>query len=49
MTLKGHNALRNGMFQAKSGHSSETLKDMAGYCMLIANRKWHRPTSFQMK
>jgi len=29
MTLKGRNALRNGMFQAISGHISETVRDMA--------------------
>jgi len=29
MTLKGHNALRNEMFQAISGHISETMRDAA--------------------
>jgi len=29
MTLKRHNALWNGMFQALSGHISETVQDMA--------------------
>jgi len=27
MTLKGHNALWNGMFQATSGHMSKTVRD----------------------
>jgi len=29
MTLKGRNALYNGMFQAVSGHISETVRDRA--------------------
>jgi len=29
MTLKGHNALWNGMFQAISGYISETVRDTA--------------------
>jgi len=29
MTLQGHNALWNGMFQAISGHISETVRDRA--------------------
>jgi len=29
MTLKGHNALWNGMFQAISGQISETVRDRA--------------------
>jgi len=29
MSLKDHNALRNGMFQAVSGHITKTVRDRA--------------------
>jgi len=47
MTLKGHNALWNVMFQAISGHISETVRQ-SPRLLLITDRKWHRPTPFQM-
>jgi len=39
MTLKGRNALCNGMFQAKSGHISKTIQPR----LLITNRSGIRP------